>query len=59
MKLFSIELDTLKNITVPRVELDYRFSQLDEQDIKRIHDLISKCYKDVMSIYINKKEITK
>lgn len=59
MKLFSVELDNLQNKMLPRVELDYKFSELNKEDIQRIHDLISKCYKDIMTIYINKKEITK
>lgn len=57
MKLFSIELENINGESVPRVELAYKFSELNKSDIKMIHDLISKCYVDVMAIYIMEKEI--
>lgn len=57
MKLFSIELDNINGVQTPRVELNYKFSSLDKKDIVKIHDLISKCYKDVMNLYIEKAEI--
>ncbi|CAI3227133.1 hypothetical protein CNEO2_190086 [Clostridium neonatale] len=59
MKLFSIELDNINGILQPRVELDYRFKELEKKDIIAIHEEISKCYQDVMKIYISKKEINK
>ena len=52
MKVFSVELDNINNKAVPRVELDYKFQRLSEDDIKEIHELISKCYVDVMTIFI-------
>lgn len=59
MKLFSIELDNINGTLQPRVELDYRFKELEKQDIVAIHEEISKCYQEVMNIYISKKEIKK
>lgn len=59
MKLFSIELDNINGIVEPRVELDYRFKDLEKKDIIAIHEKISKCYQEVMNIYIRKKEIDK
>lgn len=59
MKLFSIELDNINGNLQPRVELDYRFKNLEKQDILAIHEKISKCYKEVMNIYISKEEINK
>ncbi|WP_294405602.1 hypothetical protein [uncultured Clostridium sp.] len=56
MKLFSIELDNVNGILEPRVELDYRFKKLEEKDIFKIHQKISKCYQEVMRIYINREE---
>lgn len=57
MKLFSIELDNKNGIQTPRVELNYKFSSLDEKDIVKIHDLISNCYRDVMNLYIERTQI--
>ncbi|MBS6888638.1 MAG: hypothetical protein KH200_12115 [Clostridium sp.] len=57
MRLFSIELEDINGVQIPRVELDYRFSSLKKNDIVKIHDIISNCYKDVMSIYIEKEQI--
>ncbi|WP_034438060.1 hypothetical protein [Clostridium ihumii] len=57
MKLFSVELDNINGLSVPRVELNYKFGELDKSEIILIHDLISKCYVNVMQIYISKKEI--
>lgn len=57
MKLFSIELDNLNGIQTPRVELNNKFRNLKEEDIVKIHNIISHCYKDVMSIYIEKEQI--
>lgn len=57
MKLFSVELESVNGQSIPRVELAYKFSKLNQSDIRRIHDLISKCYIDVMTLYISKKEI--
>ncbi|CAI3550017.1 hypothetical protein CNEO3_1090007 [Clostridium neonatale] len=57
MKLFSIELDNINGNLQPRVELDYRFKDLEKQDIIKIHEKISQCYKEVMEIYIRKQEI--
>lgn len=57
MKLFSIELDEINGEQVPHVELAYKFKELEQKDIVKIHDLISACYVEVMKIYISKKEI--
>ena len=56
IKLFSIELDNVNGILEPRVELDYRFKKLERKDILEIHKEISKCYQEVMRIYINREE---
>lgn len=58
MKLFSVELDNMNGISIPRVELNYKFSELNQSDINEIHKLISDCYKNIMSIYIMEKELT-
>ena len=55
MKLFSIELDTINGSNIPRVELNNKFRNLESEDILLIHNIISKCYIDVMRIYISKE----
>lgn len=57
MKLFSIELDKINGEMTPRVELDYRFKELSQEDTVKIHNLISDCYVEVMKIYISRTEI--
>jgi hypothetical protein len=47
MKLFSVELDAVNGVSVPRVELTYKFNEMDESDIRKIHELISKCYDNI------------
>lgn len=59
MKLFSIELETINGNAIPRVELNNKFKNLENDDILLIHNIISKCYIDVMSIYISKESNSK
>lgn len=54
MKVFSVEIENVNTGIIPRVELNSEFKKLKNEDIIRIHDLISNCYQDIMKIYIAK-----
>lgn len=52
MKVFSVEIENVNTRKIPRVELNSEFKKLKDEDIIKIHDLISNCYQDIMKIYI-------
>lgn len=54
MKVFAVEIEKINTEIIPRVELNSEFKKLKDEDIIRIHDLVSNCYKDIMKIYISK-----
>lgn len=54
MKVFSVEVEKTNTKIIPRVELNSEFKRLKDEDIIKIHDLISNCYQDIMKIYITK-----
>lgn len=54
MKVFAVEIEKINTEIIPKVELNSEFKKLKDEDIIRIHDLVSNCYKDIMKIYISK-----